>query len=271
MRQSPLQHTRIAVPESRELDLFTSMLEKFGARVMRCPLVAVVDIDDTTELHAWIGRLCQGQHDSIVFYTGEGVSRIWAAADKFGMKAPTFEALETVRKISRGPKPVAALRKLGLDADLVAENPTSEGVLALLSTLPLQGMRIGVQLYPQADEAALRTTLERAGATFDPVLPYRYVSDEADERVALLIEEMAAGRVDLIAFTSSPQVRRLTDVAQRLGLTTELARAFDKTKVAAIGPLAARAVTEAGGRTAIQPLRNFHLKPLVAEIVRALS
>jgi uroporphyrinogen-III synthase len=54
-------------------------------------------------------------------------------------------------------------------------------------------------------------------------------------------------------------------------LTTELARAFDKTKIAAVGPLAADAVTQAGGRTAIQPQNNFHLKPLVAEIVRALS
>ncbi|CAN7615415.1 uroporphyrinogen-III synthase [Phenylobacterium sp. LjRoot219] len=271
MSQSPLQHTRIAVPESRELDLFTSMLEKLGARVVRCPLVAVRDVEDTGELHAWIGRLCQGQHDSIVFYTGEGVTRIWAAVDQLGMTAPAFEALKKARKIARGPKPIAALRKLGLGVDLVAENPTTAGVLALLSSLSLQGRRIGVQLYPNADEAVLRTTLERSGATLDPVLPYQYVSDEADERVAFVIEEMAAGRVDLIAFTSSPQVRRLTEVAQRLGVTKELAQAFDKTKIAAVGPLAADAVTQAGGRTAIQPPNNFHLKPLVAEIVRALS
>jgi uroporphyrinogen-III synthase len=179
--------------------------------------------------------------------------------------------LAAARKIARGPKPIAALRKLGLGVDLVAEQPTTEGVLALLSTLSLAGARFGVQLYPDADESALRAAIELAGAAFDPVLPYQYVSDEADERVALVIQEMAAGRVDLIAFTSSPQVRRLTEVAQRLGLTADLARAFGATRIAAVGPLTAEAVSQAGGRTAIQPHHNFHLKPLVAEIVRTLA
>jgi uroporphyrinogen-III synthase len=269
--QSPLQDTRIVVPESRELDLFTSMLERLGARVVRCPLVVVRDVDDTTELDAWIGRLSQGAHDNLIFYTGEGVTRICAEADRLGVKAAVVDALARARKIARGPKPIAALRKLGLGVDLVAEQPTTEGVLALLSTLSLAGARFGVQLYPDADESALRAAIELAGAAFDPVLPYQYVSDEADERVALVIQEMAAGRVDLIAFTSSPQVRRLTEVAQRLGLTADLARAFGATRIAAVGPLTAEAVSQAGGRTAIQPHHNFHLKPLVAEIVRTLA
>jgi len=186
--QSPLRDTRIVVPESRELDLFTSMLERLGARVVRCPLIVVRDVADTTELDAWIGRLSQGQYDSVIFYTGEGVTRIWAAADRLGMKAAAFGALARARKIARGPKPVAALRKLGLGVDVVAEQPTTEGVLALLAALPLGGTRIGVQLYPETDDAALRTALEAAGAAFDPILPYQYASDEADERVALVIQ-----------------------------------------------------------------------------------
>jgi len=35
--------------------------------------------------------------------------------------------------------------------------------------------------------------------------------------------------------------------------------------------LTADAVNQAGGQTAIQPSNNFHLKPLVAEIVRTLG
>jgi uroporphyrinogen-III synthase len=269
--QSPLQATRIVVPESRELDLFTTMLERLGARVVRCPLVVVRDVEDTTDLNAWIVRLSQGQHDTVVFYTGEGVTRIWAASDRLGLKSAVFDALAKTRKIARGPKPIAALRKLGLGVDAVADQPTTEGVLALLSETSLEGQRVGVQLYPEADGPAIGAAVERLGAAFDPVLPYQYVSDEADDRVALVIQEMAAGRVDLIAFTSTPQVRRLTEVAQRLGLTAELARAFERTKIAAVGPLTADAIAKAGGQTAIQPLSNFHLKPLVVEIVRTLG
>ena len=269
--QSPLQTTRIVVPESRELDLFTSMLEKLGARVVRCPLVVVRDLDDTAELDAWVRRLAQGEHDSLVFYTGEGVTRICVAAERLGVKTAVVEALAKAHKSVRGPKPIAALRKLGLSPDAVAEQPTTDGLLALLATLPLEGRRVGVQLYPEADIAALRDAVEGGGGRFDPVLPYQYLSDEADERVALVIKEMAAGRVDLIAFTSSPQVRRLSAVAERMGLTADLASAFEKTKIASVGPLTADAVVKAGGRTEIQPPSNFHLKPLVAEIVRTLG
>jgi uroporphyrinogen-III synthase len=268
---SPLQAARIVVPESRELDLFTSMLERLGARVVRCPLVVVRDVEDATDMDAWIVRLSQGRHDSVVFYTGEGVTRIWAAADRLGLKPAVFEALAKTRKIARGPKPIAALRKLGLGVDAIADQPTTEGVLALLAETPLEGQRVGVQLYPEADGSAIGAAVEKLGGAFDPVLPYQYVSDEADDRVALVIQEMAAGRVDLIAFTSTPQVRRLTEVAKRLGLTAELARAFERTKIAAVGPLTADAIAKAGGQTAIQPASNFHLKPLVAEIVRTLG
>lgn len=35
----PLAGRRIALPESRELDLFADMLLKRGAQVLRCPLM----------------------------------------------------------------------------------------------------------------------------------------------------------------------------------------------------------------------------------------
>lgn len=267
----PLHDTRIVVPESRELNLFAAMLGRHGAHVVRCPLVRVRDLEDTTELDAWIQRLVEGRHDDIVFYTGEGVARIWSAADRLGLQPAVSEALAKTRKIARGPKPVAALRKLGLDVDAVTDEPTTAGLLALLPTLSLEGRRVGVQLYPQNDGGELRETLERLGAACDPVLPYQYAADETDEHVAQVIREMAAGRVDLIAFTSTPQVRRLGEVAQRMGLTAELARAFQETRIAAVGPLAAEAVGKAGGRADIQPASNFHLKPLVAEIVRTIG
>ena len=37
---------RIAVAETRELDVFAQMLERHGANVVRCPLVAIQDVPD---------------------------------------------------------------------------------------------------------------------------------------------------------------------------------------------------------------------------------
>ena len=86
-----------------------------------------------------------------------------------------------------------------------------------------------------------------------------------------VIEEMAAGRVDLIAFTSSPQVRRLQQVAKSNQCEETLRQGFARTKIAAVGPVVARAIEDAGGRVSIAPSDNLHMKPLVSEIVADLS
>jgi uroporphyrinogen-III synthase len=76
------------------------------------------------------------------------------------------------------------------------------------------GARVAIQLYPDNPNLELLDFLHAAGANPDPVLCYLYGSEAKDQRVIELIDEMAAGRVDLIAFTSSPQVQRLRRVAK---------------------------------------------------------
>lgn len=271
MSPSPLGHARIALPETRELDLFSAMLERLGATVVRCPLIRILDLEDASELDSWITAFVRDGLDLVVLYTGEGVSRMAAAAERLGLQEGFVARLAAARKLARGPKPVAALRKLGLAPDLVAAQPTTAGVLEALRGEPLQGRSVGVQLYPEADTTEIEALLQTAGASFHPVLPYRYAPCEADERVAAVIDQMAAGEIDLIAFTSGPQVRRLTEVAQRLGRAEALAAGLSRTRVAAVGPLTAQAVEAAGVAAVIQPAANFHLKPLVAEIVRTLG
>jgi uroporphyrinogen-III synthase len=112
--------------------------------------------------------------------------------------------------------------------------------------------------------------LRGAGAVVDPVLPYRYASDADSGVVRDIIEAMAAGRVDLIAFTSSPQLRRLADVARDGHLEDALKTGLARTRIAAVGPVVAAAITAMGGRVTIMPESNFHMKPLVNAICAAL-
>ncbi len=74
---------------------------------------------------------------------------------------------------------------------------------------------------------------------------------------------MAEGVVDLVAFTSTPQVRRLDDVAERYGLTPLLVGARERTPAAAVGPVTAQALTRLGWRHVRSAEDAFHLKPLV--------
>ena len=43
MESQPLAGRTIAVPETRELEVFATLLERRGATVLRCPLVSIRD------------------------------------------------------------------------------------------------------------------------------------------------------------------------------------------------------------------------------------
>jgi uroporphyrinogen-III synthase len=267
MSQS-LSGRHVVVPESRELDLFVQMLERAGAHAIRCPLVSIHDVEDAAPAEAWIRRLAAGEHDDLVLYTGEGVKRLHGLAGRAGLETEYVEGLRRARKIVRGPKPARVLRTLGLAPEIPAEVPTTEGLIATLSGLDLAGRRVGVQLYPNHTDAIL-DFLRGAGAAVDAVIPYRYASDEEDGRVVEVLHSMAAGQIDMIALTSTPQVRRLKEVAAKRGLDDILRSAAERTLIAAVGPVTAEAARAAGWQVAVMPETSFHLKPFIAAMAAA--
>lgn len=260
----------IAVPETRELDVLARLFEQRGAAVIRCPLVTILDAPDPAPVEAWLHRFVAGGCDDLVLFTGEGLRRLLRFTERREMREAFVKALRRVRKITRGPKPVRALREIGLAADLQAVEPTTEGLIAALSELDLTGRTVGVQLYGGEPNLPFMDFLANAGAHVDTVAPYVYASNVDDERVAGLIERIAAGAVDVIAFTSASQVRRLWAVARKYG-TEELLRAgLASAVVAAVGPVAATEATRFGMNPAIMPTRVHSMKPLVNEIAAAM-
>jgi uroporphyrinogen-III synthase len=256
----PLSGRRIALPETRELDRLAGMLEAEGAETLRCPLVAIKDTPDPLPVQQWLGHF---PFDDLILYTGEGLRRLHGFARRLDIEAGFLDGLRSARKITRGPKPERALRELGLKSDLRAETPTTDGLIATLSALDLRGRRVGVQLYPGAPEARFTGFLRDAGAEPDTVLPYVYASAAEDQSVVALIDRMASGGIDVIAFTSSPQVERLLEVAKATGR--------EETAIAAVGPVVAGDLQRRGFDVAITPDHSYFMKPLVTAIVAALS
>lgn len=234
-------------------------------------MVTILDSDDPAPIHAWLERLADGRMDDLILLTGEGLRRLVAIGRLLALEARVIAAPGRMRTITRGPKPARALREIGLAPGLAARAPTTEGVIETLSGEPLGGRAVGVQLYPGNPNLMLLEFLRRAGATPDPALPYRYASDAASSQVEAVIRQMAAGQIDLIAFTSSPQVSRMRDVARDRGLEAALAQGLAKTRIAAVGPVVAAAIEAIGGRVAMAPATAFHMKPLVGAICAAFA
>src|SRR6201995_6095241 len=145
---------------------------------------------------------------------GEGLSRVVKLARRLNIEKDFVSALAGPRKFARGPKPGRALREIGLEPQITTEKPTSEGIAEMLSRIDLNGHRVGLQLYPDKDHAKLIAAITAQGAEVDTVLPYIYDAQAADTNIVTAIDEMAEGRIDAIALTSSGQVRRLLEVAQ---------------------------------------------------------
>ncbi|MBL6079536.1 uroporphyrinogen-III synthase [Belnapia sp. T18] len=262
---------RVVVPETRELEVLARMLERQGAEAIRCPLVAIIDAADPAPIEAWLRRFIATPPDDLILLTGEGLGRLLGVAERVGIEGEFRAALAGVRRICRGPKPSQKLRSIGLGPDLAPEPATTAGIIAGMQGLDLKGRWVAVQLYPDNPNAPLIDFLKAAGAQADPVLPYAYATRAEDERVLEAVGEMAAGRVDLVVFTSTPQVRRLVSLAEAAGQRAMLDEALKRTRIAAVGPVVAEAVRAAGGEVAVMPEENFHMKPMVNAILAGLS
>jgi uroporphyrinogen-III synthase len=268
--ERPLAGRRIALVEHRELDRLGRMLEELGAATLRCPLVAIADAPDQGPVRAWIERAIAAPFDDLVLMTGEGLRRLRWAAKRAGLEAGFRDSIARMRTITRGPKPARALREIGFRPGLRAATPTTDGVIAALSQEDLSGRRVGVQLPPDSPSRLLHS-LREAGALPDPVVPYVYAPRADSREIAGLIDEMTVGRVDVIAFTSAPQVARLFEAAAADGRADQLLAALRMTPIAAIGPVVAGELQRHGLSAAIMPQGSFFMKPLVSAIAADFS
>jgi uroporphyrinogen-III synthase len=268
MQTLPLAGRTIAVPETREIEVFAAMLERRGASVIRCPMVAIHDAPDPVPVLEWARAFAAGSCDDLILLTGEGLRRILSCIERHepGLKQAFVEQLARVRKITRGPKPARALRELGFKPDIAAEPPTTSGVIASLRPFVLSGRQVGLQLYGSDPNPPLMDFLRGAGALVKVVAPYVYADAAEGGRVLDLIARMEAGAVDAIAFTSTPQVERLFGVAPPERVRAALAR----TLVAAIGPVVAETLERHGITPQLMPQESFFMKPLTSALEEAL-
>jgi len=267
-----LEGYRILILETREEAQFSRLLQEQGANVLQCPMFTIHDAPDPAPIEAWIRLFIAKPFDDLVLMTCEGLRRMMKVAQRIGVDQDFVAALAKAKRYARGPKPVRALREIGLEANVQTETPTSEGVAAMLAQENLKGHRVGLQLYPDKDHGKLIAAITSYGATVEPVLPYIYDGQAADTNIVAAIGEMAQRRVDAIALTSSGQVRRLIDVARAHNCEDQLRAGLKQTPVASVGPVVSDELKANGLHTDIYPANDsFFMKPLISAMATALN
>ena len=248
-----LEHLTIGILEHRFTREFASLLERFGATVYACPLLEEKPVENRQELETFVREVVTGKLDLMIFLTGVGARFLISAAETVGLKKEFLEALNKMIIVVRGPKPVAALRQAGVRVDVIPDNPTTEGVIEALRTRDLKGLRIGVQLYG-TQNPQLVSALETKGANVTPVQVYAYGAAADSSSVNAFIEKLMNGAIQVIAFTSAPQVRMLFEFARQFGNSATLAAKLkDSIVIASIGEVTSRALEEEKLTPAIVP------------------
>ena len=122
-------------------------------------------------------------------------------------------------------------------------------MIRALSEHELARRRVAVQLYGNDPNLALMRFLRERDAEVTTVAPYVYGNAADDATVQALLERMAAGEVDAIAFTSKLQIERLMTQHP----TPLVRRALSRTLIAAVGPIVAEAIRAAWLRGFLEP------------------
>lgn len=243
----------IAITEARRAAELASLVTKLGGVPYSAPAVREIPRQDQRPALDALERICRRDVSVVIFLTGVGTRAFFGLAAEAGKREALLKALGGMFVAARGPKPIAVLREAGVRIDLVPKEPTSEGLLADLADRELRGNVVAVQLYGE-ENPFLVERLRARGAEVLEIPLYEWALPEDQEPLVRLIRDLIAERIDVVAFTSSPQIKHLFVVADRLRMRDELITALrQKVTVAVVGPVCEATLAEHGIVPRIQP------------------
>ncbi len=245
---------RVVAFESRMAAETRTLIERLGGRAIIAPSMREVPLEDNYAALDFASRLLAGELDVVIFMTGVGVRELFNVLETRHQRAEIVAALAQIVTVARGPKPVAALRTLGLAASIAIPEPnTWREVLAGLATkLELAGKRVAVQEYGVTNRD-LSASLEARGASVTVVPVYRWTLPEDREPLRAAIRTIAAGDADLVLFTSSNQVTNVMGAAEADGVGAELRSGLSAAVIASVGPVCSQELRRRGIAVDIEP------------------
>lgn len=240
----PLFSKKILVTRTREqASQLVAELEEHGASCYECATIDIQPVDSYAILDAELERL--EEYHWILFSSLNGITYFFKRLFAKGMDARNLRGPQIA---AVGKSTAVLLANYGIKADLIPNEYTSEGLAESLLDLGVEGRNI---LIPRAEKGReiLPETLRGAGAQVTIAPVYQNVLPE--NRKDDLRRELAAG-VDVLTFTSSSTVRNfLTMLAAESD--EELKELLKDVKIAAIGPITAKTVTDNGLEVDIMP------------------
>ncbi len=244
--QRPLFGKRVLMTRAKEqAGELAACLAGYGAEPIEAPTIKIVPPADWALVDQAIDTV--GAYDWVIFTSVNGVDRFMTRLFAKGLDS---RCLAGRRICCIGPRTALELEKFSIKADVVPSEYQAEGVLEALKGHDLKGIRI---LIPRAEVARelLPDELRLAGAEVKVVHVYRTVAPSEDS--GGWRQELHAGRVHIMTFTSSSTVRNFVAM---LGGRDVVRPLVQSVAIAAIGPITGRTIEEYGLTVSIMPREN---------------
>jgi uroporphyrinogen-III synthase len=248
---------RVLSLESRRATEMAKLIENYGGAAIVAPSMREIPLETNTEAQDFTRKLLAGEFDAVILLTGVGTRALTRVAETVCPREEFVAALKKIPVVARGPKPVAALKELGIAPVITAPEPnTWRELLAALdqnsSTLPLRAKRVAVQEYG-APNAELLAGLAERGAKVTQVPVYEWALPEDVQPLRDAVAALADAKIDIALFTTSIQVIHLLKIAAELGKEKETVAAFQRIVVGSIGPVTSEELRAHGIAVDMEP------------------
>jgi len=210
-----------------------------------------VPLDSQEVALRFAAALLGGDIDAVIFLTGVGTRLLWKAITTDFPDTELKDAMTRTTLVVRGPKPSAALRELGLAANVHVPEPNTWR--ELLETMrPRTEKRLALVEYGESN-GELLAGLRAQGREVTPVRIYAWDLPEDASPLREAAARLVAGKVDVILLTTSMQVVNLFRIAEEEGIAQQVREAFRSSFVASIGPTTSETLEEFGLQADFEP------------------
>ena len=248
---------RVLALESRRAEELARLIVTYRGRPIIAPAMREVPLQSNREALEFAAALLRGELDVVIFLTGVGTRALAAVVESVCSRQKFVAALAALTVVARGPKPVAALKELGVTPGVVVPEPnTWREILRELDRAPgraaLCGLRIAVQEYGVPSVELVAGLAER-GARVTRVPVYKWALPENTGPLKDAVKALAENEIDVVLFTTGVQSTHLFQIAAELGMEEALRRGLEGCVIASIGPTTTEELKRRGLRPDMEP------------------
>ena len=247
----PFDGARVLSFESRRANEMAELIRINGGFAFVAPSLREVPLEANHQAFAFANALYAGEFDMIIFLTGVGtrlLDRILATREP---EERFRQALRQIAIVARGPKPTAVLREWRVPVAVPVPEPNTWREL-LTAVAPRSEKSVAIQEYgrPNPD---LTNGLEAQGRNVTAVPVYQWQLPTDTQPLEQALEDLVAGKFDVVLFTTGVQIDNFLEFAARSGNRQTALDSFRKIFVASVGPDCSEALRASGIEPGFEP------------------